>query len=313
MTESVEVGSMSSRTVQKFVEKYFEIVHESADEYAVFCIFHNNIDTPALYINKKTGLFFCHNPACGEKGRFKTLVKKLGSDDYDIKDESTIEDAIAAWGIEAQQQEVEISLDNVMMDYDTDEVSKLDYMIERGFTIETLRYFEIGYSQKKNRITIPVRDVNYKVVGIIGRALNPDAFAKYEYSKGFPRRLHLFNLQNAKHFNTAIVTEGSLDAIKVHQAGYHNVVATLGAQLSSDQATLLNKYFDELIIFADNDEAGKGLKNAIMEGCPRKGAKVVIYPEGFKDPGEMNENQIGECIDNAIDSFDYLFANVKAS
>jgi DNA primase len=300
---------MSGITIRDFVEKYLTVSNESSEEYAVFCPFHDNSNTAAMYINKSTGLFICHNPHCGRSGRFATLVKELGDGTYEVEDTSTYQDVVDFWGIEPEK-EVEMSLGNVEIDYDSDEVRHLDYLIERGFTIETLKHFEIGYSKKRNRISIPVRDINYKVVGIIGRALDKDAFAKYLYSAGFKRKQHVFNLQNAKYYETAIITEGSLDAIKVHQAGFPNVVATLGAQLSSEQASLINKHFDELVIFSDNDEAGDALKSAIMDRCQRKGMRIVVYPEGFKDPGEMSEEQIKQCIEEATDSFNYLLAKI---
>lgn len=296
--------------VQEFINGTgLEVHSETADELILFCPFHNNIDTPSFSINKTTGLWQCFNPQCGKTGRFQALTKILKGEEYQVVDNSTYDDVVKLWGLE-KEDDVEIKLDNVVIDYESDDIENLQYLVDRGFLIETLEYFDIGFSKKQDRVVIPVRDVNFKVVGLIGRAYDVNVVPKYLYSKGFRRRHHLFNLQNAKYFDSVIITEGSLDAIKVHQAGFKNVVATLGAQLSPEQADLLNRNFDELVIFADNDDAGARLKSAIMEGCPKKGIKIVTYPEGIKDPGEMTEEQIGECIEKAVDIFENLLLNI---
>lgn len=286
-----------------------QVVSETSTELVLYCPFHHNVDTPSFSINKKTGLWQCFNPSCGKSGRFASLTRELKGEDYNVVDESTYEDVLELWKPDAI---VEITLDNVIIDYDKPEqVAKIQYLIDRGFTLETLRYFDVGYSEKRKRVVIPVRNSRYKVIGIIGRATSGDAIIRYLYSKGFERKSALFNIQNAMHFPTVIITEGSLDCIRVHQAGYPNVVATLGSKLSPEQSALLNKYFDEIIIFADNDAAGQGLAAAILDGCPRKSIRVVEYPEGLKDPGEMTDKQISNCVDNAIDEIQYIFRMEK--
>ena len=113
---------------------------------------------------------------------------------------------------------------------------------ERGLSYDTLMRFEIGFSKTKSRIVIPVRNQQYKVVGLIGRAIESSQEPRYLYNKGFKRADVLFNIQNAKNYSEVIVVEGSVDAMKVHEAGFPNVVATLGAQVSKNQITLMKKY-----------------------------------------------------------------------
>ena len=123
----------------------------------------------------------------------------------------------------------------------------------------------------------------------------------------FRSRETLFNLQNAKAFREVILTEGSLDAMRVYQAGFPNVVATLGAAIPSGHNNILNKFFDSLVLFFDNDEAGNAAKRAIMKGNPRKDLWIVPYPSGVKDPGEMTEEQIKTSINQKIHYLDWLF------
>lgn len=290
--------------VQTFLNQLgLKVISETGDEVVLYCPFHSNTDTPSFSINKKTGLWQCFNPSCGKRGRFAALTKMLAGREQELRDDSSYEDILGSW---EDRSRGGMSMSSINVDYDNpDDIEKVRYLINRGFTIDTLRYFEVGYSYKRNRVVIPVRDLSYNVVGFIGRALDPDSITRYVYSLGFPRKYNLFNMQNVKGYHKVIITEGSLDAISVHQAGFPNVIATLGSKLSPEQADLLNKYFDDIVIFADNDDAGRELARAIMAMCPRKGIELVRYPEGKKDPGEMTKEQIIECINNAIDDIEY--------
>ena len=169
-------------------------------------------------------------------------------------------------------------------------------MIERGLSLDTLKYFEVGYSKEKNRVVIPVRSASYELVGFIGRATLDSQQPRYLYNKGFRRADYLFNLQNAKAHGDVIIVEGSIDAMFVHQAGFNNVVASLGAAIPKSQIILLKKYFDKIIIFSDNDMAGEAMRDGIIEQCLGKNISVAEVSKGLKDPGEMNTEQIQNAI-----------------
>ena len=162
----------------------------------------------------------------------------------------------------------------------------------------TLEKFEVGFSKSKNRIVIPVRNQQYKIVGLIGRAIESLQEPRYLYNKGFKRADVLLNIQNAKAFSEVIVVEGSVDAMKVHEAGFPNVVATLGAQVSRNQVVLLKKYFDKIIIFSDNDDAGNAMRDAIIDLCRGKEIYTAKISEGLKDPAEMQVQDIINNINN---------------
>lgn len=277
------------------------------EEVAIFCPFHDNQDTPALWINKKTGLWHCFNPTCGKRGSFRKFVKLLtGEGEWGLKRDVSFEELDEMFEEEKDpSRELEMILEMITINYDDPEdVKKLDYMVERGFDINALQYFEVAYSSNKQRVTIPVRDEHYKLVGFIGRT-TVDASPKYLYTKGFKRGRILFNLNNAKHHSTVIVVEGSLDVIKLHQSGFPNAVSTLGAQVTEPQIELL-KEFDEIIIFPDGDSAGKGPVSAIMEGCPRKEISIVDTPEGT-DAGDLSAEEIKEMLANKINVINYIY------
>ena len=86
--------------------------------------------------------------------------------------------------------------------------------------------------------------------------------------------------------------------MKVSQAGYRNTVATLGAKISANQVKLIRRFFDSVIIFSDNDDAGSEMRDAIIEECRGKELFTVSIPDGLKDPGDMTQEQIVHAIEN---------------
>ena len=301
--------------IRNFVENQFPYYRESAGEYSVYCPFHHNTDTPALYINKITGLWICFNPSCGEKGNINKLANYFGTviaQKIVAKDFTTDELITSLNSINNSQSTMfnwDEALERVSIDYNNiEQVKNIQYLLNRGFDKDILEYFEIGFSERQQRIVIPARDEAFRIIGFIGRAISEDQNPRYRYSDNFPKASLLFNLNNAKFSPEVFVTEGSLDAIKVHQAGYHNVVATLGSNVNRRQIDLLNKYFDSVTILSDNDDAGFAMRNLIVDGCSTKNLYVVEYPSGIKDPGEMSTEQITDCIRNRKGYLDWLFS-----
>jgi len=299
--------SLKSSSFDKQVKEVLEhngitIISEGADEYACLCPFHKNTDTPAMYVNKHTGLWHCFNPSCGEKGS----LRSFGWEGANLKKEFTDDDIIALLG--GEEVEDSSKVDDFYEQTRVEDYSNLNTLLSRGFTKETLNHFEVGYYAKKNRIIIPVRDEFFKLAGFIGRSIDPDAYLRYRYSKGFSKGKILFNLNNAKRFGSVIVVEGSTDCMKIHQSGYPNVVAALGAGLSSQQKSKLSKYFDKIICFGDADSAGEQMNCAIIEACRDAELSVVEYPEDYpNDPGGMDSDQIKECIESAENIYTNLF------
>ena len=280
-----------------FLNHNIYISSNTGEEINVFCPFHKNSNSAAMYINIKTGLWQCFNPSCAKKGNFRQLYygitgKSFGKsyfiDPYNLdkelnkyKNEYVVDNSL--------------NIDSIAIDYDKD-AYLLDTLIERGLSLDTLKYFEVGYSKEKNRVVIPVRSASYELVGFIGRATLDSQQPRYLYNKGFRRADYLFNLQNAKAHGDVIIVEGSIDAMFVHQAGFNNVVASLGAAIPKSQIILLKKYFDKIIIFSDNDMAGEAMGDGIIEQCLGKNISVAEVSKGLKDPGEMNTEQIQNAI-----------------
>ena len=123
------------------------------------------------------------------------------------------------------------------------------------------------YDKFWNRVIYPIMDVNNRVIGFGGRVMG-DAKPKYLNSpetKIFDKSRNLYGLNMARSSRkkNLIICEGYMDVISMHQAGFNNAVASLGTALTSQQASLLKRYTDEVLIIYDSDEAG--VKAALRE------------------------------------------------
>lgn len=295
------ISSLESEIRKLFSDFNISIQTESGKEATLYCPFHKNTHSPAFYINLKTGLWQCFNPSCDKRGNFRQLYKFITGKSYGR--ETEINPVNLQYQLEMAlnpSKEEELTIDSIQIDYNSDEIKLLTTLLERGYTKETMSYLEIGYSKVKDRIVIPVRNSQYKIVGLIGRAVHDWQEPRYLYNKGFKRADVLFNIQNAKKFDECIVVEGSLDCAKVVQAGFQNCVATLGAKLSENQSSMLRKCFDKIIIFSDRDEAGDAMCDAIIRSCEGKDLYRMLIPEHAKDPGEMSEQEIQQSYTNKI-------------
>lgn len=293
-----------SNDIEKTIESLFSqygitIASRMGKEAYIYCLFHENFHSPAMSVNLKTGLWQCFNPSCGSKGNLRQLYKHITGKSLSRHltiDPCELQKQIDK-GFEVDKEE-ELSLDSMRVDYSSDEIVLLKYLTDRGYSQQTLVDFDVCYSRVKDRVTIPVRDVNYTLLGYIGRSVSPDQEPKYLYNKGLKRKNVLFNLNNAKKYDSVIVCEGSLDCMKVHQAGFKNCVATLGAKVSDEQTSLLRKFFDTIVIFSDNDDAGRSMRDAIIAGCLGKEIFQMKVPDGYKDPGELTDQQIQQSFES---------------
>ena len=290
-------GNIEKAVTDLLSSQGVEVHTQSGTEVAIYCPFHDNHNSPACYINTKTGLWQCFNPSCGKKGNFRQLYKHMTGKTYGrewILDPVNLQRELDL-ALEVKDDE-ELTVDSIEIDYGSDEVKNLQTLVDRGYELQVLEDFEIGYSSVKDRVVIPVRDPQYKLVGLIGRAIHDWQDPRYLYNKGFKRADVLFNIQNAKAYDSVIICEGSLDAVKIAQAGFKNVVATLGAKVSPNQIRMIRKYFDSVVVFSDNDDAGAEMRRAIIDECRGKEIYTVEISDGLKDPGDMTDIQIKQAI-----------------
>lgn len=199
----------------------------------------------------------------------------------------------------------------------------------KGFTDEDLLLktglFKRGktgqlYDLFRHRLMFPIMDVMGKVVAFGGRVLD-DSMPKYinspenpVYTKG--RHLFGLNLAKSSHQPNLVMVEGYMDAIALHQAGVDNTVASLGTALTENQAQLLRKYTDSVVIAYDADAAGQTAALRSLDILSSKGIKVTVLqvPEG-KDPDEYIQRNGPErfhsLLDKALPLLDFKLLAVR--
>ena len=148
------------------------------------------------------------------------------------------------------------------------------------------------YDRFTDRVMFPIIDLRGNVIAFGGRIMS-DAKPKYLNTSDTPvfkKSANLFSLNNAKNSGkrTLILCEGYMDVIAVNQAGFTNAVATLGTALTGEQAVLMKRYADEVIICYDADEAGQKATARAIPILRNSGlnVKVLTIPSG-KDPDEF--------------------------
>ena len=168
------------------------------------------------------------------------------------------------------------------------------------------------YDKFWNRVIFPIMDVNGRVIGFGGRVMG-DGKPKYLNSpetKVFDKSRNLYGLNIARTSRKKymLVCEGYMDVISMHQAGFTNAVASLGTALTSQHASLLKRYTDEVILTYDSDEAG--VKAALRAIPLLKEAGVstkVLSMLPYKDPDEfikaLGTEEFQKRIDEAKNSF----------
>ena len=137
---------------------------------------------------------------------------------------------------------------------------------------------------------------------MIRRRLEIDAMPKYMYYKGFPRKTSLFASWLVAKTKTdhVVVTEGSLDAVSVWQAGYPSV-AQFGSSISREQILLLRRLgIHRVTLFYDNDKAGRQATLDAVSMLRDFLVYTVAYDDGDpKDPGGMKAGMVRKKVDNA--------------
>ena len=173
-----------------------------------------------------------------------------------------------------------------------------EYYAKRQITKDSMIKFSLGYSEKQDMVTIPVHSPDGMMIGFVGRSIDGKEFKN---TPGMPKSKTLFNLNRVKTANKVYVVESSFDVIRLDQVGFP-AVATLGATISSQQVELLKKYFNDIIVVADNDEAGSNMKDRLMEKLGSR-VGVIKLEKQYKDIGDMDDESIKKLefrFDNSI-------------
>lgn len=148
------------------------------------------------------------------------------------------------------------------------------------------------YDYFRNRLMFPVIDVRGSVIGFSGRILG-DGEPKYLNSPDtlvYKKSNSLFALNLAKKSKSGyiLLAEGNIDVVSLHQAGFDSAVASLGTSLTAEQARLMSRYTNQVVIAYDNDGAGQKAAQRAITILQQLDMKVkVLQIPGAKDPDEF--------------------------
>ena len=223
-----------------------------------------------------------------------------------------------------------------------------EYLMNRGLTKEIILSFGLGYSTSYpndlyqylkskgyndselkesglvtisekgvydkfwNRVMFPIMDTNNRVIGFGGRVMG-DGTPKYLNSpetKIFDKSRNLYGLNIARKSKRGyfLICEGYMDVISLHQAGFTNAVASLGTAFTMQQAMLLKRYTDQVILTYDSDDAGKRAALRAIPMLKEVGIGVkVLNMKPYKDPDEfikhLGADQFEQRVEQAINGF----------
>ena len=242
--------------------------------------------------------------------------------------------------------------------WESDEGKKigLNYFKERGYDEDIIKKFELGYSpQKKDvftkaalqklyskeyilksglsievqnnelidrfreRVIFPIHSFSGRILGFGGRALNPNAKAKYQNSPEsaiYNKSKILYGIFFAKNSiskkDNCYIVEGYTDVISLNQKGVENVVSASGTALSVDQIKLINRFTNNITILFDGDTAGikasfRSLDLILKEGM---NVKVIPFPEN-EDPDSFAKQNSTENLQNFLENESVDFITYK--
>ncbi|MDO8524675.1 MAG: DNA primase [bacterium] len=207
-----------------------------------------------------------------------------------------------------------------------------DFLVGRGFTRDEIIKAGLAVSQENNqtpydrfrgRIMFPIFDINSQVIGFGARKtdfiegnkdegpkyLNTPNTLLYDKSRAL-YGLHLAKMEIRKH-NFCILTEGYMDVILSHQAGFENTVAASGTALTNFQLGFIKRYTNNLYTAFDRDTAGSSATGRGIDLAQKENfdIKVILMPE-TKDPADIiSESPANwqKAIDEAKDITEFYF------
>ena len=258
-------------------------------------------------INKEVGIYY-HNNLIEELNYSSSKVKEyIKKRQFDIN-------TIKKFGI----------------GYATGRVPLYDHLLKLGFKDEEI--FKSGiilknqrgkiYDRFFNRLMFPIFDVRDRIIAFGGRVLD-NSLPKYVnspeneiYFKG--KNLYALNFAKREKLDNIIIVEGYMDAIALQKSGFTNAVASLGTALTENQARLIKKYTDNVIIGYDQDGAGQEATLRGLDILVSKGLKVkvlILDKSDVKDPDEYinkyGKERFKNCIDKSISLVEFKVSKLE--
>lgn len=271
-----------------------DIHTEVGSDFIIFCPYHNNNRTPAGEVSKESGLFFCFSCQTTKNleefimhtsGRtYFEAVRYIRGKEQDLDIEKLVNKSLVAKPDFVQFDELILKrLYNGLLSSDRAK----DYFRYRKIESTSWAKFSLGYSEKQDMVTVPVHTPDGMEIGFVGRSIEGKEFKN---SPGLPKSKTLFNLHRVKSSSIVYLVESSFDVMRLDQVGFP-AIATLGANVSASQIKLLEKYFNSVVLIADNDDAGSIMKDKLVEKLGHL-VSVININKQYKDIGDMDDQAI---------------------
>ena len=208
----------------------------------------------------------------------------------------------------------------------------INHLKSKGFTEQELVHANLArrsekngranyYDNFRNRVMFPIIDLRGNVIAFGGRVMD-DSKPKYINTSDtlvYKKSNGVFGLNLAKNANDnkLILVEGYMDVIALHQAGFTNAIACLGTAFTNEQANLLSRYADEVIICYDNDGAGRTATARALGVLNRTGLKLrVVQMTGGKDADEIirthGRERFADLLKSAASTTEYKLLEARA-
>ncbi len=295
-------------TVQNLAEQldldYFNVIENRIVAGCPFKTHEHDFERPGFSIFLDTGHWICFK-GCGQ-GEMQELVayvKEISNKDarkfiqkYSKLD---IDGIIAKLANRTDFKTGESSINYFELDYNQQDKTKTSsYILGRGFTQDTIIDWGVRIDPVLHCLVIPIYSITGELVGLVRREVpgwELPTKSKYWYSPGFSCADHLFGANKHSPKGSTILVEGPLDAMWLHQMGYTNAVAILGAYCSPAQQRLLTKLGNRVIVALDNDSAGQeATKRTLKDLAGKFILNTVEWPE--KDPQTCTKKEIDAAI-----------------
>jgi len=205
-----------------------------------------------------------------------------------------------------------------------------DYLIEKGYKKQEILATGILLENSKgkiydrfySRLMFPILDVRDRVIAFGGRVLD-NSLPKYVnspendvYIKG--KNLYGMNVAKKEKLENIIIVEGYMDCIALQRSGFTNAVASLGTALTDNQARLVKKYTDNVIIGYDQDSAGQEATLRALDILTKRGLNVKVLMLDRPDAKDADEylNKYGperleNCVKNSVSLIEYKISKLE--
>lgn len=281
---------------------------EMGNDFVFRCPFHKE-KIPSFFLDKEKGIFQCWG--CGKKGNLVTFVKEienvpapsafrrllefgiiLEEKNSQVKDE-WFESSDSS--INKGSQKIRQIMKFARRDNAIQELLSSDYWGAMKFPPQIVSAFELGFID--DNVFIPIRDEKGTLVSFALRKTNEDSEKpKYYVCKGTRKKTIIYNLYRVQKETVVLAVEGYSDVWRAYQYGIKNCIAFLTCNVSDAQIQLLAKYFYNVVIAFDGDEAGKkGAEQFVSKVKNIMNVQKIELPLG-KDVGSLSNDEFKKFI-----------------